>query len=121
MKKWDYYIVGICISLAVVGLIIVNCARTDGSNIVVTIDGNEYGIYTLLEDQSVDILIDGEVTNTLVIREGKAYMSFANCPDKVCINQGSVFKNHESICCAPNHIVATVISNEVGEFDAITQ
>lgn len=122
MKKWDYYIIIICILISAVGLLIVNIINSEGSRIVVDVDGIEYGVYSLDEDMTIDISTNnGVITNTLVIEDGKAFMSMANCPDKVCVRQGTISKNHESICCAPNHVIATIISDDVGQYDAITQ
>ena len=54
--------------------------RSEGEAVVVSVDGVQYGEYSLFEDRSVEIRI-GDNLNYLIIKEGKAYMEQASCPD----------------------------------------
>ena len=74
------------------------------------------GVYSLGEDQEIVI---NEGTNYLVIKNGKADMTKADCPDKLCVNQKAVSKKHESIICLPNKVIVEVNSGEKGEYDAV--
>ncbi|MCC8081587.1 MAG: NusG domain II-containing protein [Lachnospiraceae bacterium] len=97
--------------------------KTDAGNLVrITVDGEEYGTYDLDTDQEIPIEIDGEVTNTLVIRDGEADMIEADCPDQLCVNMNAVSVESETIVCLPNKVVVEVIaSEEEAAFDAIAQ
>ena len=53
----------------------------------------------------------------LTIKSGKAYMSEAGCPDKVCVSQGEISRTGESIICLPNRIVVTIEGNNKSEDD----
>lgn len=91
-----------------------------GSYVVVTVDGEEFGRYSLSEDRTVEIANrDGTVTNTLVIRDGCAAMAEADCPDKLCVRQKKISKNHENIVCLPNRVVVQVESGQESGVDAI--
>ncbi|MCD8365919.1 MAG: NusG domain II-containing protein [Clostridiales bacterium] len=98
-------------------------ARTDSGSLVrITVDGEEYGVYDLGQDQEIPIEIDGEVTNTLVIRDGKADMTEADCPDQICVNTAAISTENETIICLPNRVVVEVIeSEEEPELDVIAQ
>lgn len=75
------------------------------------------GTYSLGEDQEIEI---NGGTNRLVIKNGKADMTGATCPDKLCVNQKPVSKDRESIICLPNKVVVEVDSSEHSKFDAVT-
>lgn len=93
----------------------------DGTQVRITVDGEEYGVYYLDEDQTIEIETDGVVTNTLVIEDGKADMIEANCPDGLCVNQRAISSGGETIVCLPNKIVVEVIADEDSEFDVVAQ
>ena len=75
-------------------------AGGDGADTVtVKVDGKVTGTYPLAKDQK--IRINGG-TNILTIKNGKAKMTDADCPDQLCVHQKAASKNHESIICLPN-------------------
>ncbi|MBR4026884.1 MAG: NusG domain II-containing protein [Lachnospiraceae bacterium] len=88
-----------------------------GEYITITVDGQEYGTYSLLKNQIISI---GEsTTNIIEIREGKAYMVEASCPDQLCVKQKEISFDKQSIICLPNKIVVTVTSNRESELDGV--
>lgn len=93
-----------------------------GARIVVTRDGDVYGTYALSEDQTIAIKdTEGNVTNTLVIRDGKADMTDADCPDKLCVHQKAISAQNETIVCLPNRVVVTVTQAEKEGMDGFAQ
>lgn len=92
-------------------------AGGDGADTVtVKVDGKVTGTYPLAKDQK--IRINGG-TNILTIKNGKAKMTDADCPDQLCVHQKAASKNHESIICLPNKVVVEVDGSEESEFDAV--
>lgn len=92
------------ISLSVFLVIFLN--RTKGARAVVYIDEKKVGEYSLAVD-GVYYLNDGK--NILVIEDGKAYLSYSECPDKTCVLGNSLFGNKisyvgEDIVCLPNKL-----------------
>ena len=83
--------------------------RSGGDSVTVTVDGAVYGTYPLAVDPTVDIVTEGG-QNRLVIREGKAHMEYADCPDGICANHRPISRKGESIVCLPHKVVATVIT-----------
>ena len=75
-----------------------------GTTVVVTVDGDEYGRYSLLKEQVVQI---GD-TNTLVIHNHEADMLFAECPDQICVKHTPISGTDENIICLPNKVVVTI-------------
>lgn len=97
-----------------IGLLYLFVFRESGDKVKVTIDGDLYGVYSLSQDMQQDIRTgeNGEQFNRLVIRDGKAYMERATCPDGICVAHRPVFRNSESIVCLPNRVVVTVIKDD---------
>ena len=117
MKKNDWLLAA-GIILAAVLILAFQLVQDDGGQkeVAVTVDGEEFGRYSLAEDQTIDI--DG--TNRLVIEDGTARMEWADCPDQVCVNHRAVSRNGESIICLPNRLVISLLGTEPEPFDAVT-
>ena len=84
--------------------------RGERDRVVVTVNGEEYGTYSLSRDAEIDVRTgkDGEHLNRLIIKEGKASMETATCPDGICVSHKPIFRDGESIVCLPNKVVVTV-------------
>ena len=90
----------------------------EGSNIMITVDGKEYGTYSLLQEQTITIG-EGDTINIIEIKGGKAYMKDASCPDQLCVDQNDISYDKESIICLPNKVVITVISDVESDLDGV--
>ncbi|MCR4902908.1 MAG: NusG domain II-containing protein [Butyrivibrio sp.] len=119
LGKNDLILLLSMIALGVLLLLLVRLKSTDGTMVVVTIDGSEYGRYDLSEDQSFVIEVDAGY-NTLVIENGECFLEDADCPDKLCVKQGRISKAGQSIICLPHRVVVSVVG-DLTEFDAIAQ
>ncbi len=92
-----------------------------GSRVTVTIDGKVYGTYPLDEPQTIPIKQQGKVTNVLQIKDHKAKMKEADCPDQLCVHQSAISKSKQTIVCLPNKVVAEVQSTQTADYDAIVK
>ena len=70
-------------------------------SITITVDGEEYGTYSLGKDQTISI----NDTNVCEIKDGKAHMISATCPDHLCIKQREIDEKGGTIVCLPNKVV----------------
>ena len=122
--KGDLIIVGIIIVLAVV-FFLINLIRDRQSsgegNVLVVRDGRVVESYPLSEDITVT-LWDEERThyNLLMIKDGSAEISDANCPDKICVRSRAIARDGESIICLPHRLVLSVHSERQRDMDAVT-
>lgn len=108
MKKMDFIII-ICI-LAVAGILYFSgLLHSDivGAEAVVYLDGKEYDRLSLNEDKTLTIT-NGKQKNTVRVEKGFAFMEEATCPDKVCINQGKISKQNETVVCLPNKVLMEI-------------
>ncbi len=113
----DIILVFALLLIAAVGILYLYVFRGAGDTVRVTVDGSEYGVYPLSQDMTEDIYTgkDGEYHNRLVIKDGKAYMESANCPDGICVEHSHIFRDSESIVCLPHRVVVTVVTNGDGD------
>ena len=86
--------------------------REEGSSVEVKIDGELYGVYSLSKDQRIEIRTgeNGEQYNVLVIKDGRAYVESASCPDGICASHRPISYKGASIICLPNKVVIAIIS-----------
>lgn len=92
-------------------------ARQNGGYVSVEVDGALLMELPLDEDARM-VLGEGEHTNTLVIENKRARVVEATCPDQICVNQGAVQYEGESIVCLPHKLVITVEGGQAGDVDA---
>ncbi len=122
-KKYtrDLILVGILLLAALLLFVLMREKQTKetgtGAVAVVTVDGEEFGRYSLNENGT--FLLNGG-SNTLVIENGEAWVSEANCPDKVCMGMGKISRNGEFIACLPNRLIVIVEGGEQSPFDGKT-
>ena len=76
-----------------------------GAQAAVTVDGKEIGRYPLKKNGTFPL---NGGTNILVVENGEAWVSEANCPDKVCMGMGKISRNGEFIACLPNRLLVVV-------------
>ena len=91
--------------------------RQDGGYVSVQVDGERLMELSLSEDARI-VLGSGEHTNTLVIENGAARVAEADCPDQICVSQGAVRYEGESIVCLPHQLVVTVEGGASNDVDA---
>ena len=103
----DLILVAALLLLAAMGAVYLFCFRNPGSLVEVTVDGKLYGTYALSEDR-VEEIVTGDQHNRLVIRDGRARVEAADCPDKLCVSHREIFREGESIVCLPHRVVVTV-------------
>ncbi len=78
--------------------------RPLGDRVTVEVEGVTVATYSLSADGEYEI---GE-GNRLVIEGGEAYISWADCPDHICIRTGRISRVGETVICLPNKVAVTV-------------
>lgn len=119
-KKIKNDIIFISVAVLVIGILVGSMFlfRDEGTTVEVTVNGKLYGSYSLDTDQTVEIRTgkDGENYNILVIEDGKAYVSEANCPGVLahlkCTNQDPISYTGQSIICEEHAVVVAIKGGE---------
>ena len=96
-------------------------AGSKGSYILVTQNGEKIGEYSLLENQTFVVTDENHSYNTIVIENGQVWIDQADCPDKLCVKQGKISKNGQSIICLPHKLTILVQTDSEQEYDAVVQ
>ena len=121
--KNDLLLLGVLLCVCIAVLLVFSFGKGKaGATVVVTVDGKEYGRYDLAKEQKVPIYNDqGEVANTLLIRDHKADMIDADCRDLLCVKQKAVDRSGETIVCLPNRVVVSVENDSQDALDGFAQ
>ena len=111
----DIILVAVILLVAAAGLLLVGLNREAGAFATVKIDGTETASYPLHQDRTVEITTgeNDEFSNTLVIEKGKAYISQANGPDKICAGHRAVSYTGETIVCLPHKVIVEITAGTV--------
>ena len=102
--------------IALVALILVLAAaagaavcflKPGGTQVLVTVNGEEYGTYPLHTDATVVISpADGSWHNTLVIGQGRAWVSESDCDNQICVHTPALTEDTVGlIVCLPHGVV----------------
>lgn len=89
-----------------------------GGLVVITLRGEVIQEMPLNVDASFPVGSKEGDYNLVVVENGKAYVSEANCANQICKNSQSIFKSGEVITCIPHRLVITIVSPEK-EVDAV--
>lgn len=114
-------VLAVVLAVLVFAVIFTAFKREQGETVVISLDGEVYREVPLEKDQEIEIKKEGITINVLDIREGKADMRKASCPDKLCVHQKPVSKSGESIVCLPNKVVVEVKGETKRDFDSIAR
>ena len=117
MNKRDFILIGIILVLIAATCLTVFLTKEEGARVIVRVDGQQVATYSLLEDGEYSL---NGGTNILCIRDGKAYLTEADCPDHLCVKQGKVDQTGETITCLPNRLTVTVYGAEDSGVDLVS-
>lgn len=91
--------------------------RAEGGSAVVYVDGREYISCPLDSDARVTVPGAGGGFNVLVIRGGEAYISEADCPNRICVKHRPVKYAGQTITCLPHRVTVVIESARGGGTD----
>lgn len=107
MKKKDLILIGAILAIILIVFAVIQLTEKDGAYVVVKVNGEEVAKYSLSENGEYEL---NGGTNILRIADGKAFLTDADCPDHLCVNQGKISKSGQTITCLPNRLTVTVYS-----------
>lgn len=96
------------LALGLITAALLACLLPPGDRVTVEIDGESAGEYRLGEDQTVRLESEGGY-NTLVIKDGRAYIEDADCRCGVCVAHTPIGQDGETIICLPHKLVVRVV------------
>ena len=118
MKKKDWILIIIVLCVAACAYFSHQLLRNTGAGeVIVKVYGELTGTYSLNEDQ--EITINGG-SNILEIKNGRADMIEADCPDQLCVHQRAISASNENIICLPNKVMVEIRSKTDSKIDMVT-
>lgn len=113
MKKFKNLIFAI-VFLSIITVCLIMILNKQSTVATVYKDGKAVKTFNLEKiEESFTEKIDEH--NSVLVEKGKISMYYADCPDKLCINQGSISGGGYPIVCLPNKVVIRI---EDGEYDS---
>ena len=113
MKKRDWIVAAVILAVALISSVVGRLTAGKAEALRITVDGNTYGIYDISENQEIKI---GD-TNICSIEDGKVRMTWADCPDQICVHTAEILRDGGTIICLPNRVVLEIISKETDDTD----
>lgn len=84
------------------------------SAVRITVNCEVYGTYNFMQingEKTVDIKTEfGH--NTVIITSDGAYVSFADCPDKIDVKSSKITKPGQIIVCIPNRLSVQIVGEK---------
>jgi hypothetical protein len=112
----DLILIAALLLIAGVLYLALNLGRQEGGVAVVRVDGVEVERHSLSVNGTFPL---NGGSNILVIEDGKAWLSDADCPDLLCVKQGKIHYTGQVITCLPNRLTVTVEGGESNGIDLV--
>ena len=103
----DVILIAVLVALGGALMLWLGLTRQTGGVARVQIDGETVMELPLSQDTRVELGEPGH-GNLLIIENGTARVEQADCPDQVCVRQGAVHYNGESIVCLPHKLIVSI-------------
>lgn len=95
-------------------------AAASGATVVVTLDGETYGSYSLEEDREIEVATETG-TNIVCIENKNVYMEYSDCHNQVCVEHAPISRSGESIICLPHRVVVQIEGGKEADVDAVAK
>ncbi len=121
LSRNDCILIGFIVVISLLTVFLFSCVAKNGDTVCVYVNNILYGEYPLSEDADVIVNSSNSGTNRLIIRNGCANISEANCKNQLCVNQRAISMDGETIVCLPNKVVCIVKADDKGEYDGVSE
>ena len=108
IKAGDIVVIALLLVLSlIIFLTSLPSKSTPAATVVVSVDGEIYGRYSIDKDREITVESRGHV-NIIEINGGAVRVKSADCPDRTCVSQGWISKGGEVIVCLPARLTVTL-------------
>lgn len=75
------------------------------TEVSIFLDGKLYARSSLAVDSVLEVRdVNGSLLNTVCIENGRVRVTYASCPDHICVNTGELVGTAGEILCLPNRV-----------------
>lgn len=107
INKADVILLAVLLLAAGPAYLILNWLKIDGYKVEIRVEGELVKELSLSEDTSY-VCKTSHGSNTIIIKEGAAYVTDADCPDKICEDYKPISEIGDVIICLPHKLVVEV-------------
>lgn len=118
IKKADILLALALIILGIAGSYALAAGEAPGEKVVISVDGKEYGTYSLMENREITIRHDHHV-NRVAIKDGRVSMASSDCAGDDCVRRGFISQTSQTIVCLPNKVLIEIQADEP-QYDGVT-
>ena len=118
--KNDILLIAALLLAALLAWGVLRLTREKGGEAVVTVDGARAATVPLTVDATLSIGAGRGFSNVVEVSGGRVRVVDADCPDRLCVRQGWISYDGESIVCLPHKLVVTVRGTG-GDLDAVAR
>ena len=112
LKKADIVLIAAFLIFAAAFYFIFDLNPNHSDAVIIKVNGKIYDEVSLNEDKDVEIYLEnGTHSNTVRIKDKKAFMLYADCPDGLCLRHKPVESNsslNDMIVCMPNRVTVEI-------------
>ena len=103
LKKGDIILAFSLLAVALVLFVSFLLLKKSGEKVLVKVDGKTVYSGYLSSDNELKLK-----HNTVVIKDGRAFMKCADCKNQICVNTGKISKSGETVVCLPNRVIVEI-------------
>lgn len=118
-RKFDILLIVGLLAVAGILALVLYLTRSDGREVVVRMNGEVTGMYSITETLTFPLENGHGGENILHIEKGEVWLEDANCPDKLCVQQGKIQYVGEAIICLPNGVVVEINGEDDMALDGV--
>lgn len=108
ISKADIVLLLIVLLVGGTGILLLRYIKEDGVYARVTVDGRETVSLKLDEDRQYTVNTPNGA-NVIMVENGQVYVSYADCPDKICSDHKPINSKGETIICLPHKLVIEIV------------
>ena len=109
-------LLAIILLFAGLGLFLIfSLVNKPGEYVNISVDGYICKTVSINEDAVIRIPETGEDYNVIEIKDGKVYVSYADCPDKICVKHKPILEVGQTIICLPHKLTVSVSGHDAGK------
>lgn len=107
VSKYDVVLLVLLVVASIIAVVLLSVDATPGLAVKISVDGEI--IETLRMNHDTEYIVDSTSgKNTIMIKNGVVSVSYADCPDKICVKHNPISKAGETIICLPHKLVVEI-------------
>ena len=115
----DRIVYALLLLICALSAVAVRSLQAEGGDVIVEVNGDLVYQGSLSDDRHLEV--EGPIGTTKIEIDGRrVWVSASDCPQKICVATGMIFRAGEIIVCIPNKVVVKVLKRGSISYDAIT-